>query len=90
MKKILMDSRLKHAGMTENAHAGMTWMLMVVLKIYQNILSPFLPKSCRYYPSCSEYAKEALTRYGLRKGILLTLRRLFRCHPFCAGGYDPV
>ncbi|MFH0797537.1 MAG: membrane protein insertion efficiency factor YidD [Candidatus Omnitrophota bacterium] len=68
----------------------MTWMLVVVLKIYQNILSPFLPESCRYYPSCSEYAKEALTRYGSKKGTLLTLRRLSRCHPFCAGGYDPI
>lgn len=57
---------------------------------YQYLLGPILPKVCRFYPSCSEYAKEALLKYGLRKGLLLSVKRILRCHPFCKGGYDPL
>jgi putative membrane protein insertion efficiency factor len=64
--------------------------LILAVRGYQRFLSPLLPPSCRYVPSCSAYAVEALTRYGALKGSWLALRRLLRCHPFARGGYDPV
>lgn len=57
---------------------------------YRRFVSPALPRSCRFLPSCSEYAGEAIARHGLARGALLALRRLLRCQPFAAGGYDPV
>jgi putative membrane protein insertion efficiency factor len=60
------------------------------LKTYKWILSPVLPSACRFYPTCSEYMREAVERYGAAKGVWMGMRRLLRCHPFQAGGYDPV
>jgi putative membrane protein insertion efficiency factor len=57
---------------------------------YQLAISPLLPPSCRFSPSCSQYAFEAITRHGAIKGIWLAARRLVRCHPFHPGGFDPV
>jgi len=57
---------------------------------YQVVLSPFFGGSCRFLPSCSAYAAEAIERHGVIKGGTLAIRRLARCHPFCAGGHDPV
>jgi uncharacterized protein len=62
--------------------------LIGVIKIYKIIISPLLPSSCRFYPTCSSYAIIALKKYGLITGLLLSLKRLLRCHPFCDGGYD--
>jgi putative membrane protein insertion efficiency factor len=64
--------------------------LVFLIKQYKTLLSPFLPCSCRFYPSCSSYALEALTRFPLLKGLWLSFRRIVRCHPFHPGGYDPV
>jgi uncharacterized protein len=64
--------------------------LILLVRTYQIVLSPLLPASCRYYPSCSAYAIEALERHGAIRGGWLTLRRLARCNPFRPGGYDPV
>lgn len=58
--------------------------------VYQYCISPYLPKSCRYYPTCSEYAKEAICVHGPFKGGYLGVARIFKCHPFCKGGIDPV
>jgi uncharacterized protein len=68
----------------------MRWPLIFLVRGYQNVLSPLLPASCRFFPSCSVYAIEALERYGALRGTVLTIRRLARCQPFCTGGYDPV
>ena len=64
--------------------------LILLVRAYQIALSPLLPASCRYYPSGSTYAIEALERHGAIRGGWLTLRRLARCNPFRPGGYDPV
>lgn len=65
---------------------GAVWLL----RWYKRSVSPFLPGACRYTPTCSEYALEAIERYGAVRGGLLATRRLLSCHPFSRGGYDPV
>jgi len=64
--------------------------LALPIRIYRALLSPLLPASCRFHPSCSAYALQALEAHGAGRGLWLTLRRLGRCHPFHAGGIDPV
>jgi putative membrane protein insertion efficiency factor len=64
--------------------------LIGAVRGYQVAISPALPPSCRFYPSCSQYALEALRRHGALRGSWLAARRLVRCHPFNPGGYDPV
>ncbi|PIQ85979.1 MAG: membrane protein insertion efficiency factor YidD [Candidatus Omnitrophica bacterium CG11_big_fil_rev_8_21_14_0_20_45_26] len=68
----------------------MKQILLISIKIYQKILSPFLGGRCRFYPTCSVYAAKALEEKGVRKGMGLIAKRLLRCHPFHPGGYDPV
>ncbi|MFZ5562690.1 MAG: membrane protein insertion efficiency factor YidD [Thermodesulfobacteriota bacterium] len=63
---------------------------MILIKGYQLVLSPLLGPACRFYPSCSQYAYEAVSRHGVVKGLFLAAKRIARCHPFHAGGYDPV
>ena len=65
-------------------------LLGTALRGYQLVISPLLPPSCRFTPSCSQYALEAVNRYGALRGIWLAARRLARCHPFNPGGFDPV
>jgi len=60
------------------------------IRFYQKAISPLLGQNCRYYPSCSRYAYEAIERYGVVRGGWMGLLRLVRCHPFHPGGYDPV
>lgn len=64
--------------------------LLRLLRFYQRQISPAFPPSCRFIPTCSSYAMEAIDTYGAAKGSWLALRRLLKCHPFHAGGYDPV
>ena len=65
-------------------------LVVALVRGYQYLLSPLLPASCRYHPTCSQYAVEAVRRYGALKGGVLGARRVLRCHPFHRGGYDPV
>jgi putative membrane protein insertion efficiency factor len=67
-----------------------TLSLQALIRVYQLVLSPLLPPSCRYLPSCSDYAVEAIGRHGALVGIGLAVRRLARCHPWGSSGYDPV
>ncbi|MDA3898142.1 MAG: membrane protein insertion efficiency factor YidD [Desulfobacteraceae bacterium] len=68
----------------------MKYLLIFMIKAYQLILSPVIGPACRFYPSCSEYAIEAVSKYGTLKGGYLATRRILRCHPFNPGGIDPV
>nr|WP_084490564.1 membrane protein insertion efficiency factor YidD [Asaia astilbis] len=64
--------------------------LLSLLRFYRSFISPQLGTNCRFHPSCSVYAQEALRRHGIVHGLWLTLKRLARCHPYCSGGVDPV
>ena len=66
------------------------YLVSALIKAYKLLISPILPSSCRFYPSCSEYALDALRKYGLVKGLWLTVKRIAKCHPLSDGGYDPV
>lgn len=68
----------------------MKYLALIPLRFYQRFLSPALPSACRYQPTCSQYAVEALERFGLMRGGWLALKRIARCHPFHAPGFDPV
>ena len=64
--------------------------VLLLITIYQTAISPLLGPRCRFYPSCSSYAAQAVSEFGVLRGSLLAVRRLARCHPFSAGGFDPV
>jgi putative membrane protein insertion efficiency factor len=64
--------------------------LLASIRAYQLIISPWTLPSCRFTPTCSEFARQAIAAFGVIRGLVLTFRRLLRCHPFHAGGYDPV
>lgn len=68
----------------------MARLLLILLAVYRIALSPFLGRNCRFFPSCSDYASEAVTRHGATKGAWLSVKRITRCHPWHPGGFDPV
>lgn len=68
----------------------MTRLLLALIKIYQYMISPMIGPSCRFTPTCSEYAVQALKKYGALKGFWLSIKRVGRCHPWNDGGYDPL
>lgn len=74
----------------EKEQTAMRFILISLLKFYKAVISPWLPPSCRFVPTCSEYAREAIERHGALRGTGMAIWRLLRCQPFCAGGYDPV
>ena len=65
-------------------------LVVLIIRIYQGFISPALPRSCRFTPSCSNYALQAFQKYSLPKAIYLSVWRIIRCNPFCQGGYDPL
>ncbi len=74
----------------ERIKEGLTKILVLFIRFYQLFLSPLKPKTCRFYPTCSAYAIEALQKHGPFKGSYLTIRRILKCHPFHEGGVDLV
>lgn len=64
--------------------------VLLPIRFYQYAISPFMAPHCRYHPTCSEYTAEAVTRHGALRGLWMGVRRVFRCHPWAEGGYDPV
>ena len=65
-------------------------LVILLIRFYQKFLSPLKTPTCRFYPTCSQYALQAVEKYGVIKGGLLTIKRISKCHPFNPGGYDPV
>lgn len=63
---------------------------LLLIRFYQTLLSPMLPASCRYMPTCSEYSKQAILKYGPLKGLWLGIKRILKCHPWGGSGYDPI
>jgi len=69
---------------------GIKAMVILLIKIYQKVVSPWTPASCRYNPTCSSYSVEAFQKHGLWKGFVMTIKRIGSCHPWGGSGYDPV
>lgn len=82
-----MKGRIKIYTIAQKAVKGL---LIGIIYAYRTLISPVLPQSCRFYPSCSAYSIEALKKHGVLKGIILTIYRILRCNPFNSGGHDPV
>ncbi|HET7328617.1 MAG TPA: membrane protein insertion efficiency factor YidD [Nocardioidaceae bacterium] len=78
------------AGTGSTRIAPVKFVLIALLRLYRAFISPLYGQVCRYHPSCSAYALEAVAEHGSLRGSLLAVRRLARCHPWSAGGYDPV
>jgi putative membrane protein insertion efficiency factor len=68
----------------------MTYLIILIIKLYRSTLSRILPRACRFTPSCSQYAIDAMKNHGLLKGLALSIYRILRCQPLCSGGWDPV
>jgi uncharacterized protein len=68
----------------------MRGVILLFIMFYQRVISPCKPRTCRYYPTCSQYTYQAIQKFGLIKGIYYGIKRILRCHPFHKGGYDPV
>jgi uncharacterized protein len=77
-------------GEDRRGKSAAAWTLLLLVRIYITFLSPFFGGACRFHPSCSNYAAEAIALHGARRGTSLALRRLLRCNPFTKGGFDPV
>jgi putative membrane protein insertion efficiency factor len=76
--------------MPSRAALALQWTLIGAIKLYRYTLSPWLGRQCRFEPTCSRYAEEALHRFGVGRGLVLAMRRIGRCHPWGGSGYDPV
>jgi putative membrane protein insertion efficiency factor len=81
---------MSHRRRARRDRPGAGALLTLPIRAYQLLVSPVLPPSCRFLPSCSDYAREAILRHGARRGLVLAIRRLARCHPWGGSGWDPV
>ena len=89
-RNLSRDASEDKSAATSLKATGVTRFLLLALRAYQACLSPLMPSACKFYPTCSQYAVEAVTRFGARRGAWLALKRLLRCRPFSHGGFDPV
>jgi putative membrane protein insertion efficiency factor len=80
----------RRSGINPGAKSAARWLLLALVRAYMIFLSPFFGGACKFYPSCSNYAYEAISRHGARRGFVLAAKRLGRCRPFTKGGFDPV
>jgi putative membrane protein insertion efficiency factor len=83
-------SEQRQHGVGSSARPAGAWLLLALVRAYILFLSPFFGGACKFYPSCSNYAYEAIARHGARRGVILAMKRLVRCRPFTQGGFDPV
>jgi len=79
-----------NGGFFEKVSEILKILVISLIKFYQKAISPSLPRTCRFYPTCSNYSVEAIEKYGVLKGGIMSLWRILRCNPFSKGGYDPV
>ncbi|BCX06049.1 MAG: hypothetical protein KatS3mg053_3987 [Candidatus Roseilinea sp.] len=86
-REVTLESYSRRAQMKQ---ALLDRLMIGAIRFYQLAISPALPPSCRFYPTCSEYTLQAIAKYGALKGLWLGVKRIARCHPFHPGGYDPV
>ena len=77
-------------GILHNVSRALAWILVLPILFYQKFITPYTPPSCRFTPTCSQYAIEAIKKHGPFKGLYLAVRRILRCHPWGGSGYDPV
>jgi len=77
-------------GVWQTLSIAMKFLVLDLLGIYKAMVSPFLPPACRFEPTCSEYTRQAVDKYGPARGTWMGLKRILRCQPFCKGGHDPV
>jgi putative membrane protein insertion efficiency factor len=84
------ETERRHARLRGNASRVVRTLVSAPIVAYQRVISPGLPRRCRYEPTCSRYAVQALTEYGILRGLVLAAWRLLRCNPWSRGGYDPV
>lgn len=85
-----IPSRVTPQGEFSNQEIASTWLLIFAIHAYRLTLAPFLGGNCKFYPSCSHYAEQAIKIHGPKRGTWLALKRLLRCRPFTKGGHDPV
>jgi uncharacterized protein len=85
-----MNSAAEAGRFRSRGKSVAAWVLLLLVRFYIIFLSPFFGGACKFYPSCSNYAAEAIARHGARRGLSLALRRLLRCNPFAKAGFDPV
>ena len=84
------DFSLHGRPVRESADRAVAWLLLAGIRFYQAVFAPVMPVGCKFYPSCSHYAAEAIARHGAARGVWLAAARLWRCRPFTKGGFDPV
>ncbi len=85
-----MPSGSTAAGLIDRLLRAPAWALLVLIRAYQRLIRPLLPPTCRFHPTCSDYAADAVRRHGAARGAVLAAVRVSRCHPFNPGGVDPV
>ena len=90
MQQVLTSRKTDRGAITSWLAISVCAASFALLKTYKVFISPLLPSACRFYPTCSDYTREAIEKHGVLRGVGMGLRRLSRCHPFHEGGFDPV